>query len=301
MKEKAEESVAAGGGFIERRSTKVMSYRADVYRVMIASPSDVSTERQITRGVIHEWNSVHSVDRSMVLMPIGWETHASPDMGDRAQAIINRTVLADCDLLVAMFWTRLGSPTREAPSGTVEEIEEHLAAGKPAMLYFSSAPVRPESINREQYEALIAFKNSCKQRGLVEEYENLTEFREKFARQLAQTVIRNFLPSDSNLIVGPPLPVKIVPAISNDAQKLLSEAVKDPHGRIVRMETMGGLYLQTNGREFVEQRTPREEARWEAVLKELETQQLIESVSYKREVFQVANEGYRVADLLANR
>src|SRR5260370_38286812 len=112
-------------------------------------------------------------------------------------------------------------------------------AGKPAMLYFSSAPVRPESIDREQYEALIAFKNSCKQRGLVEEYENLTEFREKFARQLAQTVIRNFLPSDSNLTVGPPLPVKVVPAISDDALKLLSEAVKDPHGRIVRMETMG--------------------------------------------------------------
>jgi hypothetical protein len=59
------------------------------YRVMIASPSDVSAERLIAREVVYEWNSVHSVDRSIVLMQIGWETHASPEMGDRAQAIIN--------------------------------------------------------------------------------------------------------------------------------------------------------------------------------------------------------------------
>ena len=49
-----------------------MSYRADVYRVMIASPGDVLAERQIAREVIHEWNSVHSVDRRIVLMPVGW-------------------------------------------------------------------------------------------------------------------------------------------------------------------------------------------------------------------------------------
>src|SRR5437763_1467261 len=126
-----------------------MSYRADVHRVMIASPGDVLAERQIAREVIHEWNSVHSIDRRIVLMPVGWDTHASPEMGDRAQAIINRTVLADCDLLVAIFWTRLGTPTGVAASGTVEEIEEHLAAGKPAMLYFSSAPVHLDSVDRD--------------------------------------------------------------------------------------------------------------------------------------------------------
>jgi hypothetical protein len=50
--------------------------------------------------------------------------------------VINRQVLADCDLLVAIFWTRIGSPTGSALSGTVEEIEKHLKAEKPAMLYF---------------------------------------------------------------------------------------------------------------------------------------------------------------------
>ena len=94
-------------------------------------------------------------------MPVGWETHSSPEMGDRPQAIVNRQVLADCDLLVAILWARLGSPTGEAPSGTVEEIEEHLAAGKSAMIYFSTAPVRLDSVDSEQYSALLEFKESC--------------------------------------------------------------------------------------------------------------------------------------------
>src|SRR4051794_33094357 len=110
---------------------------------MVASPSDVAQERVIVREILAEWNAIHSEDRKIVLMPLLWEANAAPAMGDRPQAIINGQLLKNADLLVAMFWTRIGSPTGVAKSGTVEEIEEHLKAGKPAMIYFSSAPVRP--------------------------------------------------------------------------------------------------------------------------------------------------------------
>lgn len=69
---------------------------------MIASPSDVATERRNIRDVIHEWNAIHSEDQQIVLMPLGWETHASPKMGDSAQNIINKQVLDRCDLLIAV-------------------------------------------------------------------------------------------------------------------------------------------------------------------------------------------------------
>src|SRR5664280_1846035 len=134
---------------------------------MIASPGDVVQARRIAYDVVHEWNAINARDRKITLMPVGWETHASPEMGDRPQAIINGQLLKDSDLLVAVFWTRLGSPTGTAPSGTVEEIEEHLAAGKPVMIYFSSAPVRPDSIDANQYSALKAFKESLMQKGLT--------------------------------------------------------------------------------------------------------------------------------------
>jgi len=191
-----------------------MPYDARVVKVMIASPGDVSTERQIVREVLNEWNCIHSEDRGLVLLPIGWETHSTPQMGDRPQAIINEQVLADCDLLVAIFWTRIGTPTGNAVSGTVEEIEEHLHAGKPAMLYFSSAPVRPDSVDEEQYRALKEFKQECFKLGLVEAYESLGEFRDKFSRQLSQTIIRGFVgtsasksEADDYLPIQPDVPV----------------------------------------------------------------------------------------------
>ena len=139
-----------------------MSYTATVINVMIASPSDMPQERLIARDVMSEWNTIHANDKRTVLMPTGWETHSVPDTGDRPQAIISGQLLKDADLLVAMFWTRIGSPTGVARSGTVEEIEEHIGAGKPAMIYFSSAPVRPDSIDNDQYSALQAFKRSLR-------------------------------------------------------------------------------------------------------------------------------------------
>jgi hypothetical protein len=99
-----------------------MSFIASVVNIMIASPSDVAEERRSIRDIIHTWNAIHAEYGKLVLLPLSWESHASPLLGDRAQAIIDKQVLERCDLLVAVFWTRLGSPTGEASSGTVEEI-----------------------------------------------------------------------------------------------------------------------------------------------------------------------------------
>src|SRR5215217_949238 len=94
---------------------------------MLASPGDVGDEREIIRQVIHEWNAVHFPREKAVLMPIGWETHSSPELGGRPQGMINERLLKHCDLLVGILSTRLGTPTGEAASGTVEEIERHCA------------------------------------------------------------------------------------------------------------------------------------------------------------------------------
>ncbi|WP_413860275.1 DUF4062 domain-containing protein [Candidatus Aalborgicola defluviihabitans] len=168
-----------------------MSYSAIVYKVMIASPSDVSAERSIVREVLSEWNVVSSDARCQVLLPIGWETHSVPEMGDRPQALINKQILHDCDLLVGVFWTRIGTATGEYASGTVEEIEEHIKTGRPTMLYFSSAPVLPDSVDADQYRRLKEFKLSCQSRGLYEPYGDVQDFRTKLYRQLQLKVNRD--------------------------------------------------------------------------------------------------------------
>ena len=271
-----------------------MGYTATVIEIMIASPSDVSKERNIIRDVISDWNATNARDRSVVLLPLSWETHTSPEMRDRPQEIINRQLLYDADLLVAVFWTRLGSPTGVAPSGTVEEIEKHLNADKPAMIYFSSAPVHPDSIDNEQYSALKAFKGACKQKGLIEEYQTPEKFKDKFLRQLAQTVIHHFTnPSaDSNGISQSP-EQEVASSLSNPARELLLEAIQTPQGVICRISNQ----VQTNGRQFAESGDSRSVARWRSAVDELNNLDLIEDVGERTgEIFRVTDKGYRIAN-----
>jgi hypothetical protein len=118
-----------------------MPFRSETYRVLIASPSDLAEERQAATEAVNEWNAQHAVAESAVLWPVRWETHAMPQSGIRPQEAVNRQLVSGCDMLVGMFWTKIGASTGVADSGTVEEIDQFVAAGKPALLYFSSRPI----------------------------------------------------------------------------------------------------------------------------------------------------------------
>jgi Domain of unknown function (DUF4062) len=152
-----------------------MSYEATVHNVFIASPSDVRPEREIARQVIYEWNAAHAVSDKAVIQPIGWETHSSPEMGERPQEIINRLVIKS-DILVAIFWSRLGSPTGVTASGTIEEIEKHLGAKKPTMIYFSNA-LLPHDVDTKQFEDVRKLRKKYESEGLIGTFANSEEFR----------------------------------------------------------------------------------------------------------------------------
>ena len=161
-----------------------MAYNSKVYRILIASPSDVEEEREIISRVIQEWNDLHSYNRKVVLLPLKWETHSAPQMGMRPQEIINKEVVDYCDMAVGVFWTRIGSHTGEYQSGTIEEIERVGKDGKIVMLYFSNAKVDLESVDLEQYKKLKDFKKKTYPNGLVENYKSTLDFRDKFSKQL---------------------------------------------------------------------------------------------------------------------
>jgi hypothetical protein len=121
-----------------------MPFQANTYRVMIASPSDLKDERRAVRSAIYDWNDLHAARQSAVLLPVMWETHVSPMLGHRPQALINELV-KQCDILVALFWWRLGSPTGCADSGTIEELDLALALKKPTLIFRSVRPYPPQS------------------------------------------------------------------------------------------------------------------------------------------------------------
>jgi hypothetical protein len=281
-----------------------MAYRATAIPIMIASPGDVLEEREAARDGLHTWNYINSLREKVVLMPVGWETHSSPELGERPQKLTNDRVLKECDLLVGIFWTRLGTPTGASISGTVEEIERHIAEGKPVMLYFSSRPVAPEMLDPDQYAALKEFKNKSKNMGLIEEYENFPEFKEKFSRQLALCLqsnphLRKILSDqpESNTPAETVPPADIRTLLSAETKQLLKEASKDPGGVIMKISVMGGRFIQTNRKGFGGDRG-RESAKWEYALDQLVNNGYVTPKGNKGEIFELSHEGYKLADTL---
>jgi hypothetical protein len=159
-----------------------------IFRILVASPTDCVLERKAVPEIIYSWNAANSLRSAAILEPVLWETHATPAMGDRPQALINKQLVHQCDLLIGTFWTRLGTNTGVAESGTAEEIEEFRKAGKPVLLYFSSVPVVPESIDHEQYQKLVAYKKTVQDQGIVFSYDSVGAFRELLQRHLASTI-----------------------------------------------------------------------------------------------------------------
>ncbi len=276
-----------------------MSYSAEVFNVMIASPGDVDAERGIVREVLAEWNAIHSANQKIVLLPMGWESHSSPEMGAEPQALINQQILQKCDLLVGIFWTRIGTATGEYASGTVEEIERHVASGRPAMLYFSSKPVVLDTVQPEQYAKLKAFKESCRSRSLYESYETLTEFHTKFNRQLQLKINDHALFSIANHApdIISSSQTKI-PNLSYEATLLLHEASLDSSGMILYLRHLGGTDLQTNKKNLIDSSERKVTAKWEAALQELIEQKLVVGRGQKGEIYEITNSGYQMAAIL---
>tara|TARA_R110000823_G_C15908179_1_gene497495 strand:+ start:771 stop:1685 length:915 start_codon:yes stop_codon:yes gene_type:complete len=290
---------------VRDKEVEVMAYRATVIPVMIATPGDVSEERDVIRAVIHDWNDVNASASQTMLTPVGWDTHSSPELGVRAQELINTRLLKDCDLLVGVFWTRLGTPTGKAISGTVEEIEEHIAAGKPAMIYFSSKPVAPESVDSAQFSELQKFKDKCKELGLVEFFDDTSQFQQKFSKQLQLCLSKNIYlrrlaesfadPVVSTLSNSPGNTSAI--GLTEEAKALLKAAAAKDDGTILKMSYLGGQMIQAGGQQFGGERG-RESAKWENALNELINQDLVVPRGYKDQVFELTHQGWAVADNL---
>lgn len=279
-----------------------MSYDAKVFSVMIASPSDVAPARNIVREVVYEWDTVHSYTKHVVLMPVGWETHSSPEMGRPPQEIINDQILEKCDLLVGVFWTRIGTETDEYISGSVEEIEKHIDSEKPTMIYFSNQPVLPDSIDADQYAKLKVFRDSLGRRGLYDHFDDYSGFKDKFRRHLHLKInedkyfsitgtIQNNTP-----IVEPSEPP--IPALPDKARILLKEASQDINGTILFLRYMGGASMRTNGKNLIADTSPRTLAVWEAALKELVKNGMVVERGHKGEIFELTDKGYQVADTI---
>jgi hypothetical protein len=111
-------------------------------------------------------------------------------MSGPAQAKVNEQIVDQCDLGIAVFWSRVGTPTAEYDSGSVEEIDRLIRAGAKVMLYRSSRPIPPDKLDTRQYDKLKELLAQYRDRGLLGQFGDVTELRQMVNEHLSLLLTR---------------------------------------------------------------------------------------------------------------
>jgi hypothetical protein len=128
------------------------------YDLLISCPGDVVEYLDVIKESVESFNRVFGRINNIEIVTKHWSTDSYPQSGDKPQELLNKQLVRDCDAAVALFWTRFGTPTDKYASGTEEEIEEMLSAGKQVFMYFLDVPVNPSQVDMEQYKKIIDFR-----------------------------------------------------------------------------------------------------------------------------------------------
>ncbi|MDR3632320.1 MAG: HEAT repeat domain-containing protein [Isosphaeraceae bacterium] len=113
------------------------------YHVFLASPGDVSAERQHVRKFFDDYNRHTAPIWNARFEVIDWENYATIGVG-RPQELITRQTLEkhrkSLALVVGIMGQRFGTPSGKAESGTEEEfnwaLEAHRGTGSPEIKWF---------------------------------------------------------------------------------------------------------------------------------------------------------------------
>jgi hypothetical protein len=118
--------------------------------------------------------------------------HTHPGFGTDPQAVINEQIGDTYDVFIGIIWSRFGTPTPRADSGTLEEFERALARRNregdipDIMIYFKETPLSPAKIEPEQLNLVAKFRESIAGRGgLYSVFDDTSAFQTSLRAHLA--------------------------------------------------------------------------------------------------------------------
>lgn len=157
-------------------------------RIFLSSPSDVGAEHKLAQAVIDDWNETNGDRENAHITCRPWRA-VPPYLNKEAQDSINKKVIDKCHLLVAIFWSRIGTPTRTAKSGTVEEVMRRLAANQPVFVYFSKKPIPHEKFDSKQVEQVKELRAEfIRDNKHFADYDKDREFKRLFKNHLGEFI-----------------------------------------------------------------------------------------------------------------
>ena len=138
-----------------------------VYDLLISCPSDVSQYVELLERQIHLFNNFYGRSKNIIVRSRYWEKDSYSKLGIHPQELLKEQILSSTDILLSVFWTRLGTPVCNSESGTEDEIKYMLENKKQVLLFFLEKPIKPSEIDQNQYQRLHVFKEKYENKGIV--------------------------------------------------------------------------------------------------------------------------------------
>lgn len=158
-----------------------MSTPLACYRVLVSSPSDAMGEHGVVFDICRQISEEYGLVTGVILWPTDWVRSAHADSGAEPQQLLNHQLVDECDIVVAFFRGKLGTPTQCYESGTVEEIERALDAGKHVAVYFWEPDETDSdvSVSAAERDRIEAYRRSLGGRLLYKSYRSLEDLRSR--------------------------------------------------------------------------------------------------------------------------
>ena len=176
-----------------------MSKKLFRYDLLISCPGDItSDELTAVENAVADFNATYEDIMGIIIRTRHWSKDSYSESGGKPQDLLNKQFVKDCDLTIALFGTRFGTPTDNYGSGTEEEIEIMLENGKQVFVGFSEIPVNPSKLaspsDVDEYNRVLAFKERYKNRGIFFTY----SFVDDLKRIVYAHLSRHFIIQNNN-------------------------------------------------------------------------------------------------------
>jgi len=166
------------------------------FRLIVASPRDVEGERDELQAAVQDVNRWFGPDYGCHIDVLRWETDVYPQLHiEGPQGAIDETFkIHDSDVVVGIFWKRLGTRTPSGQTGTEHELtlafNSWKARGSPQVMVFfktSLLPTFPPSRDElEQLSGLLDFQERMPKEMHFGTFSSTQDFRIAVTNHLTQ-------------------------------------------------------------------------------------------------------------------
>jgi hypothetical protein len=275
-------------------------YHSDVYNIMIGAPSDIIEEVSTAISVINQWSYINSEATNIVLMPLHWSINSYPTYGAHPQKTINKQLVGKSDLMISIFGAKLGTPTDTEASGTVEEINEHINAGKDVMVFFKLSIDDISSVDPQQLQKIQEFKDSIKSKALWCEFSDNDDFQKKLSDKI-QLFVNDHWKNAQQVFIPDIIAERRQPSLSEEEKQRLIDWTKSQRTESYSYHyNYGQMYYGVGDNHYLV-KEGRENAEWEDFFKRLEKADLIEVDRYNKDgrpIYKLLKAAYDYADRL---